>query len=89
MTTITEQKFTCNVNYQFDISLDDLRCLFCTMGQGVNYWACEVTIGNIEEEEDEDGNIWFKDNQDYFSKESFLEYVELNDYEFTANGTLM
>ena len=65
MTTITEQKFTCNVNYQFDISLDDLRCLFCTMGQGVNYWACEVTIGNIEEEEDEDGNIWFKDNQEY------------------------
>ena len=50
MTTTTQQKFTCNVNYQFDISLDDLRCLFCTMGQGVNYWACEVTIGNIKEE---------------------------------------
>ena len=65
MTTTTEQTFKCNVNYQFDISLDDLRCLFCTMGQGVNYWACEVTIGNIEEEEDEDGNIWFKDNQEY------------------------
>ncbi len=65
MTTITKQKFTCNVNYQFDISLQDLKDLFCTMGQGVNYWACEVTIGNIEEEEDEDGNIWFKDNQEY------------------------
>ena len=65
MTTITEQKFTCNVNYQFDISLQDLKDLFCTMGQGCNYWACEVTIGNIEEEEDEDGNVWYKNNQEY------------------------
>ena len=65
MTTITEQKFTCNVNYQFDISLDDLRCLFCTMGQGANYWATEVTVGNIIEEGDEDGNVWYKDDQNY------------------------
>jgi len=65
MTTITEQKFTCNVNYQFDISLDDLRCIFCTMGQGANYWATEVKVGNIEEEGDEDGNVWYKDDQDY------------------------
>ena len=64
-TKTTEKTFRCNVNYQFDISLEDLRDLFCTMGQGVNYWACEVTIGNIEEEEDEDGNIWFKNDQDY------------------------
>jgi len=65
MTTITEQKFTCNVNYQFDISLDDLRCLFCTMGQGATYWATEVTVGNIIEEGDEDGNVWYKDDQNY------------------------
>ena len=65
MTTITEQKFTCNVNYQFDVSLQDLKDLFCTMGQGVNYWATEVTVGNIEEEEDEDGNVWYKNNQEY------------------------
>ena len=65
MTTITEQKFTCNVNYQFDISLEDLRCIFCTMGQGSYYWANNVTVGNIEEEEDEVGNTWYKDNQDY------------------------
>ena len=65
MTTITKQKFTCNVNYQFDISLEDLRCIFCTMGQGSYYWANNVTVGNIEEEEDEDGNTWYKDNQDY------------------------
>tara|TARA_R100000149_G_C5862741_1_gene128237 strand:+ start:460 stop:834 length:375 start_codon:yes stop_codon:yes gene_type:complete len=35
------------------------------MGQGVNYWATEVTVGNIEEEEDEDGNVWYKNNQEY------------------------
>ena len=65
MLKTTEQIFTCNVNYQFDISLTDLRDLFCTMGQGANYWACEVTVGNIEEEEDEDGNRWYKNDQEY------------------------
>ena len=64
MTTITEQKFTCNVNYQFDISLEDLKCLFCTMGQGSTYWATDVTIGNIEVEEDE-GVTYIKSGQDY------------------------
>ena len=54
MPKTTEQKFTCNVNYQFDISLEDLRDLFCTMGQGSSYWATDVTVGNIETEEDEE-----------------------------------
>jgi hypothetical protein len=62
MTTKTiEQKFTCNVNYQFDISLEDLKCLFCTMGQGSGYWADSVTVGDIEEDED---GIYLS-NQDY------------------------
>ena len=65
MTTITEQKFTCNVNYQFDISLEDLRDLFCTMGQGSNYWATDVTVGNIEIEEDDEGVTYVKSGQDY------------------------
>ena len=66
MTKTIEQKFTCNVNYQFDISLEDLRDLFCTMGQGSNYWATDVTIGNIElEEEDEEGVTYIKSGQDY------------------------
>ena len=65
MTKTAEQKFTCNVNYQFDISLEDLRDLFCTMGQGSSYWATEVKVGKIEEEGDEDGNVWYKDDQDY------------------------
>ena len=61
MTKTTEQKFTCNVNYQFDISLEDLRDLFCTMGQGSGYWAHSVTVGDIEE--DEDG--YYLPDQDY------------------------
>ena len=61
MTTITEQKFTCNVNYKFDVSLDDLKCIFCTMGQGSGYWAHSVTVGDIEE--DEDG--YYLHGQDY------------------------
>ena len=66
MPKTTEQKFTCNVNYKFDITLEDLRDLFCTMGQGSGYWATDVTIGNIElEEEDEEGITYIKSGQDY------------------------
>jgi len=61
MTTITEPKFTCNVNYQFDISLQDLKDLFCTMGQGYEYQGCcmwlkeltldsPITVEDIEED---------------------------------------
>ena len=32
--------------------------------------------------------MWFRDNQDYFSKESFLSYVESNEYEFNEDGNL-
>lgn len=65
MTKTTEQTFRCNVNYQFDISLEDLRDLFCTMGQGSNYWATDVTVGNIEVEEDDEGVTYVKSGQDY------------------------
>ena len=65
MTTTTEQKFTCNINYQFDNCLDDLTCLFCTMGQGSYYWANDVTVGNILLEEDEEGVTYVKSDQDY------------------------
>ena len=66
MPKTTEKTFTCNVNYQFDISLEDLKDLFCTMGQGSGYWATDVTIGNIElEEEDEEGITYIKSGQDY------------------------
>ena len=47
MPNTTEKTFRCNVNYQFDISLEDLRDLFCTMGQGSGYWAYGVTVGDL------------------------------------------
>ena len=65
MPKTTEQTFRCNVNYQFDISLEDLRDLFCTMGQGSSYWATDVTVGNIEVEEDDEGVTYVKSGQDY------------------------
>ena len=65
MAKTTEQKFTCKVNYEFDITLENLRDLFCTMGQGVNYWATDVMIGNILLEEDEEGVTYIKSGQDY------------------------
>ena len=33
-------------------------------------------------------DMWFRDNRDYFSKESFLIHVEANEYEFDENGNL-
>ena len=32
--------------------------------------------------------LWFTDNEYYFSKQSFLEMVECNEYEFLETGRL-
>ena len=64
MTTITEQTFKVNVTYDLTVTMQNLKDLFCTMGQGSNYWATDVTIGNIEVEEDE-GVTYIKSGQDY------------------------
>ena len=64
MTTITEQTFKVNVTYDLTVTMENLKDLFCTMGQGSNYWATDVTIGNIEVEEDE-GVTYIKSGQDY------------------------
>ena len=51
---------------------------------------CEWTTNDfVLEIKNEMFDLWFKDNKDYFSKKTFLEIVKLNDYEFTAEGTLM
>jgi len=78
MPKTTEQKFTCNVNYQFDISLQDLKDLFCTMGQGVNYWATDVMVGNILLEEDEEGVTYVKSGQSYEHEGCVMWLKELN-----------
>lgn len=33
-------------------------------------------------------DLWFEDNQDYFSKENFSQLVECNEYEFYENGDI-
>ena len=61
----TEQKFKLHANFWFEITTQDLKDLFCTMGQGSNYWATDVTVGNILFEEDEEGVTYVKSGQDY------------------------
>ena len=61
MTKTTEQKFKLHANFWFEISIEDFRDLFCTMGQGSSYWCHEMTVGDIEE--DEDG--YYLPDQDY------------------------
>ena len=61
MPKTTEQKFQLHANFWFEISIQDLRDLFCTMGQGSGYWAHSVTVGDIQE--DEEG--YYLPNQDY------------------------
>ena len=65
MSKATEQKFKLHANFWFEISVENLRDLFCTMGQGVNYWATDVMIGNILLEEDDEGVTYIKSGQDY------------------------
>ena len=33
-------------------------------------------------------DLWYADNKDYFSKESFLNDVEANEWQFDADGNL-
>ena len=76
MTKTTEQKFKLHANFWFEISIQDLRDLFCTMGQGSGYWAHSVTVGDIEE--DEDG--YYLTNQDYEHEGccAWLKYLNLD-----------
>jgi len=62
-TKTTEKTFRCNVNYQFDISLEDLQCLFCTMGQDTSYWCHDIVVGEIKQ--DSAGCYILEDNHEY------------------------
>ena len=65
MPKTTEQTFKVNVTYDLTVTMQNLKDLFCTMGQGSYYWANDVTIGNILLEEDEEGVTYIKSGQDY------------------------
>jgi hypothetical protein len=50
---------------------------------------CEWSTNNfVIEIQNKMFEMWFRDNQDYFSKESFLNYVESNEWEFDENCNL-
>ena len=61
MTKTTEQKFKLHANFFFEITVENLKDLFCTMGQGSSYWAYNVIVGDIKH--DVDG--YALPNQDY------------------------
>ena len=63
MPKTTEQKFQLHANFWFEISIQDLRDLFCTMGQGSSYWCHDMVVGDIKR--DSDGYYLLEDNHEF------------------------
>ena len=55
----------------------------------VDEWHKDLTVNDFAEAiQNKMFELWFRDNQHYFSKESFLENVEANSYTFDQDGNL-
>jgi hypothetical protein len=55
----------------------------------ISEWHKDYSIDDFAEDiQNRMFEMWFADNQDYFSKESFLNYVESNEWEFDENCNL-
>ena len=55
----------------------------------ISEWHKDYSIDEFAEDiQNRMFEMWFQDNQDYFSKEYFLNDVESNSYEFTIDGKL-
>ena len=63
MTKTTEQKFQLHANFFFEITVENLKDLFCTMGQDTSYWCHDILVGEIEQ--DEDGCYILEKNHEY------------------------
>ena len=63
MPKTTEQKFQLHANFFFEITLENLRDLFCTMGQDTSYWCHNIVVGEIEQ--DSAGCYILEDNHEY------------------------
>jgi hypothetical protein len=60
------------------------------LGEGERYKAIVISTDDfVSEIQNKMFELWFEDNQYYFSKESFLDHVESNRYEFDENGYLI
>jgi len=59
------------------------------LGEGERYKAIIISTDNfVQEIQNKMFDLWFKDNQYYFSKESFLNDVEANEWQFDEDGNL-
>ena len=63
MTKTTEQKFQLHANFFFEITVENLKDLFCTMGQDTSYWCHDIVVGEIKQ--DLAGCYILEDNHEY------------------------
>ena len=63
MTKTTEQKFQLHANFFFEITVENLKDLFCTMGQDSSYWWHDIVVGEIKQ--DSAGCYILEDNHEY------------------------
>tara|TARA_R100000655_G_scaffold67989_3_gene106233 strand:- start:94 stop:624 length:531 start_codon:yes stop_codon:yes gene_type:complete len=70
---------------------DDLKTFTLDLLNNKQYEVlCEWTSNNLASEiQNKMFDLWFQDNQYYFSKESFLNSVEANNYKFDKDGNLV
>lgn len=69
---------------------DDLKTFTLKLLDKKEYKVlCEWSVNDfVLEIQNKMFEMWFKDNEDYFSKQSFLDYVEANNYKFDEDGNL-
>ena len=63
MPKTTEQKFQLHANFFFEITVENLKDLFCTMGQDSSYWCHDIVVGEIKQ--DSSGCYILEDNHEY------------------------
>ena len=63
MTKTTEKKFQLHANFFFEITVENLKDLFCTMGQDSSYWCHDIVVGEIKQ--DSAGCYILEDNHEY------------------------
>ena len=63
MPNTTEQKFQLHANFFFEITVENLKDLFCTMGQDTSYWCHDIVVGEIKQ--DLAGCYILEDNHEY------------------------
>ena len=63
MTKTTEQKFQLHANFFFEITVENFKDLFCTMGQDTSYWCHNIVVGEVKQ--DSAGCYILEDNHEY------------------------